>query len=164
MTPDIDRGGNVSDETKRRVVTWCHMHLANPVMRRLAGRIPGQAVIETVGRRSGVARHTPVGGRLEGSTFWMVANHGRRSSYVRNIEADPRVRLLIGGRWWVGTAHLLPGDDPRRRLGRLPRLNSLMVRLLGTDLLTLRIDVDRNTTPAAREPGAAPRHARDPSE
>jgi deazaflavin-dependent oxidoreductase (nitroreductase family) len=131
-------------DTKRRAVTWYHKHLANPVMRRLYGHVPGQVVIETVGRRSGLPRRIPVGGRLEGSTFWIVSNHGRQSGYVLNIEAHPRVRVLIEGGWRTGTARLVPSDDARQRLRRLPRFNSLLVRLLGTDLLTLRIDLDRD--------------------
>jgi deazaflavin-dependent oxidoreductase (nitroreductase family) len=130
-------------QRKRRRVTWFHRHLANPIMRRLAGYLPGQAVLETIGRRSGLPRRTPVGGRLDGASFWMVSDHGRKSHYVRNIEANPRVRIRIRGRWHTGSAHLLPGDDPRQRLRQLPRFNSALVRLLGTDLLTLRIDLDQ---------------------
>lgn len=29
-----------------------------------------------------------------------------------------------------------------QRLGNLPRLNSAMVRLMGSDLLTIRVDLD----------------------
>lgn len=60
---------------------------------------------------------------------------------MRNIKADPRVRVRIRGRWHEGTAHLLPDDDPVARLRRLPRVNSLGVRALGTDLLTVRVDL-----------------------
>lgn len=129
-------------ERKRRIVTWFHQYLANPLMRRLARFVPGQAVIETVGRRSGLRRQTPVGGRLDGSSFWLVADHGQRSNYVRNIEENSRVRIRIDSHWLEGTAHLLSDDDPRQRLKQLPRSNSLLVRLLGTDLLTIRIDLD----------------------
>jgi hypothetical protein len=61
---------------------------------------------------------------------------------VRNIEADPRVRVFVRGRWHSGTAVLLPEDDPLERQRSLPRLNALAVRLVGTDLLTIRIDLD----------------------
>jgi deazaflavin-dependent oxidoreductase (nitroreductase family) len=77
-----------------------------------------------------------VGGRRAGDSFWLVSEFGTRSQYVRNIEADPRVRVRIRGRWHEGTAHLLPDDDPVARLRRLPRINSLGVRALGTDLCT----------------------------
>jgi hypothetical protein len=40
------------------------------------------------------------------------------------------------------TAHLLPDDDVSERLRGLPGVNSALVRLMGSDLLTIRIDVD----------------------
>lgn len=119
-----------------------HRRLANPIMRRLGGRLPGQAVLETIGRASGLPRRTPVGGRLDGCTFWLVSDHGRQSNYVRNIEANPRVRLQLGGRWRSGVAEVRPGDDARARLKTLPRTNSLLVCMLGTDLLTVRVTLD----------------------
>jgi deazaflavin-dependent oxidoreductase (nitroreductase family) len=132
------------NEGKRRRVSWFHRNLANPTMRRIAGYLPGQAVLETTGRRSGRPRRTPIGGRFEGTDFWLVSDHGAHSDYVRNIQANPRVRLQAGGRWYTGTAHLLPDDDPQQRLRKLPRLNSTMVRLLGTNHLTIRIAVDES--------------------
>ncbi len=128
--------------TKRRVVSWVQRYIANPIARPLAGHIPGQAVLETVGRRSGLPRRTPVGGRVEGDSFWLVSEHGRAAQYVRNIEANPRVRLQVRSQWHTGTAHLLPDDDPHQRLRQLPEPNSTFVRLLGTNLLTIRIDLD----------------------
>lgn len=78
----------------------------------------------------------------ETDTFWIVAEHGRRSAYVRNIEADPRVRLRIGRRWRSGRATILPGDDPRARQLHTSRLNAAAVRALGTDLLAIRVDLE----------------------
>ncbi|MDP9391910.1 MAG: nitroreductase family deazaflavin-dependent oxidoreductase [Actinomycetota bacterium] len=57
----------------------------------------------------------PVGNGTDGDTFWIVAEHGRSAAYVRNIEADPRVRVKVGRQWRSGTAALLPGDDPGER-------------------------------------------------
>nr|WP_246011215.1 nitroreductase/quinone reductase family protein [Nocardia mexicana] len=111
-------------------------------MRRLVGHLPGQALLETIGRRSGGPRRTPIGGRVVDGSFWMVSDHGFASDYVRNIEANPRVRLQIRSRWYSGTAHLLPEDDALARLRRLPKFNSWNVRILGTDLLTIRVDLD----------------------
>ncbi|MBF6333714.1 nitroreductase/quinone reductase family protein [Nocardia transvalensis] len=128
--------------TKQRRVTWYHRHIANPLMRHVAGHLPGQALLETTGRRTGLPRRTPVGGRILDGSFWMVSDHGLASSYVRNIATNPRVRLQIRSRWHSGTAHLLPSDDPYARLRLLPRFNSWNVRLLGTNLLTIRIDLD----------------------
>ncbi|MFF4932904.1 nitroreductase/quinone reductase family protein [Streptomyces griseofuscus] len=123
-------------DRKHHIVTSFQRRL-NPLIRRL----PLQTVLETTGRVSGVPRRTPVGGRRVGGAFWLVSEFGHRSQYVRNIEADPRVRVRIAGRWHHGAAHLLPDDDPRARLRGLPRLNSTAVRALGTDLLTIRVDL-----------------------
>ncbi|MFJ8793079.1 nitroreductase/quinone reductase family protein [Streptomyces sp. NPDC102462] len=124
-------------ETKHRIVTRFQRHLANPLSRRL----PLQTVLETTGRTSGLPRRTPVGGRRVGDSFWLVSEFGLKSQYVRNIQADPRVRVRIRGRWHTGTAHLLPDDDAVARLRGLPRMNSAAVRAFGTDLLTVRVDL-----------------------
>ncbi|WP_327658846.1 MULTISPECIES: nitroreductase/quinone reductase family protein [unclassified Streptomyces] len=125
-------------ETKIRLVTTFQRHIANPVTRRL----PTQVLLETTGRTSGLARRTPVGGRRVGGAFWLVSEFGIKSQYVRNIQADPRVRVRLRSHWHSGTAHLLPDDDARARLRALPRLNSAAVRGLGVDLLTVRVDLD----------------------
>jgi hypothetical protein len=53
------------------------------------------------------------------------------------------VRIKIGEGWREGTAHVLDDDDPRARLRRMGlRLNALVVRLMGTDLRSVRIDLD----------------------
>ncbi|MER7777815.1 nitroreductase/quinone reductase family protein [Streptomyces sp. NPDC096191] len=126
-------------EKKYRAVTAFQRRL-NTVVRRL----PGQTLLETTGRVSGLPRRTPVGGRRVGDDFWLVSEFGERSQYVRNIRADPRVRVRVRGRWHQGTAHLLPDDDPLARLRRLPRLNSLAVRAMGvgTGLLTVRVELE----------------------
>ncbi|MGX1222590.1 nitroreductase/quinone reductase family protein [Streptomyces ambofaciens] len=126
-------------ERKYRTVTAFQRRL-NAVVRRL----PGQTLLETTGRVSGLPRRTPVGGRREGDSFWLVSEFGERSQYIRNIKADPRVRVRVGGRWYAGTAHLLPDDDPLARLRRLPRLNSMAVRAIGvgTGHLTVRVELE----------------------
>ncbi|HET9422544.1 MAG TPA: nitroreductase/quinone reductase family protein [Nocardioides sp.] len=136
---------------KYPVVNFVQKRLFNPVVRAALERgvrIPGYAVIETIGRKSGQQRRTPVGDGLDGDTFWIVAEHGHRAAYVRNLEANPRVRVRVRGKWRSGTAVTLPDDDPRERQRimaeqrRSTRLNSAAVRAMGTDLLTVRIDLD----------------------
>ena len=130
---------------KRTVATATAKYLVSPPVRLVAGRRfwPWHALLETTGRKSGRPRTTPVGDGLDGDTFWIVSEHGRRSAYVRNIEASPQVRVRVGGRWRDGVAHLMPGDDPKERQRRLGRpINALTVRAVGTDLLTVRIDLE----------------------
>jgi len=132
---------------KRRLTTALGTHLINPVVRFLVERgiaPPSYAILETTGRRTGAPRRTPVGNGLDGSTFWIVAEHGRRAAYVRNLIANPRVRVKVGRRWRSGTAHPVPDDDPRERQRRIGlRFNAAIVRTMGTDLMTVRVDLDR---------------------
>jgi deazaflavin-dependent oxidoreductase (nitroreductase family) len=120
--------------------------LVNPVVRRLLDRglMPRtHALLETTGRRSGVPRRVPVGNGLRGDTFWIVTEHGRESDYVKNILVDPQVRVKVGRTWRDGTAHLMPEDDVRARMRALGRpANDAMVRLAGSSLMTVRVDLD----------------------
>ncbi|MGF6887728.1 deazaflavin-dependent oxidoreductase (nitroreductase family) [Nocardia sp. GAS34] len=123
---------------QHRVVTTFQRYIGNPMLR----RSPAQTLLETTGRVSGQPRQTPIGGARVGNSFWLVSEFGERSQYIRNIQADNRVRLRLRGQWHSGTAHLLPEDDARARLRTLPRYNSAAVRAVGTDLLTVRVDLD----------------------
>lgn len=140
---------------KHRIVHWLQKYLFNPPIKFsfAIGLVPpGYALLETIGRKSGKPRRTPVGNGRVGEQFWIVAEHGKKAGYVRNIEGNPSVRLKlrdgIRARWYTGTAHLLPNDDPRERQrwlkDRLPSSasNAAAVRFFGTDLLTVRIDLD----------------------
>jgi deazaflavin-dependent oxidoreductase (nitroreductase family) len=138
VTPPSDR--------KRRLITALQVRVLNPPVKALAARglAPTVALLETTGRKSGEPRRTPVSKGLDRATdtFWIVAEHGRRAAYVRNIEADPHVRLRIGRRWRTGIATVLAGDDPRARQHHMTRLNAATVRAMGTELLTIRVDLD----------------------
>jgi deazaflavin-dependent oxidoreductase (nitroreductase family) len=131
---------------KARAVRLFQKYVLNPPVRALfaLGVVPPTHVLlETTGRKTGLPRRNPVGNGLDGDTLWIVAEHGRDASYVRNLEADPRVRVKIGRHWRTGIATILPDDDPRARLRRIGRpVNGFMVRTVGTDLLTIRIDLD----------------------
>ena len=140
---------------KHRIVHPLQKYLLNPPIKFLfaIGLVPpGYALLETTGRKTGKPRRTPVGDGRIGNRFWIVAEHGMNASYVRNIASNPGVRLKLReglrSRWHSGTAHLLPDDSPRERqrwlAGQLPSsaANAAVVRLLGTQLLTVRIDLD----------------------
>ena len=80
------------------------------------------ALIETIGRRSGAPRVTPITNGLDGDVFWIVTEHGHKANYVRNIEADPRVRVNVGSRWRTGVAQIVD-EDPEERLQQTVALN-----------------------------------------
>jgi deazaflavin-dependent oxidoreductase (nitroreductase family) len=130
--------------SKRRLSTALAHYVVNPVVK-LAVRlrlVRGWAILETRGRKTGLPRQNPVGNGLRGDTFWIVAEHGAKAGYVRNITADPRVRVFVNGRWRTGTGQALPSDDPLERQRSLPGFNARVVRLMGTELMTVRIDLD----------------------
>jgi deazaflavin-dependent oxidoreductase (nitroreductase family) len=140
---------------KYHVVHALQMYFLNPTIKVLIalGVAPsGYALLETIGRKSGKPRRTPVGNGRVGNEFWIVAEHGRRAGYIHNIESNPRVRVKLRHglrmQWHSGTAHLLPEDDPRERQRWLAEKvrgsssNAAAVRLFGTQLLPVRIDLD----------------------
>jgi deazaflavin-dependent oxidoreductase (nitroreductase family) len=110
------------------------------------------ALLETTGRRTGLARQTPVGDGLAGDTFWLVAVHGTQADYVRNLQAQPRVRVKAGGVWRSGTAVVLAADDAAARSRTLPhKWDAALGRMMASQPLTVRIDLD----PPARRPASA---------
>lgn len=139
---------------RSRVIDRLQKSVINP-LDRLAFALrtppPGDALLETVGRRTGQPRVTPVCDCLEGSTFWIVAQRGRDADYVKNIEANPRVRVkgsLSNSAWRAGTADILDDDDPKERiriLGRGNRWRRLRLQASASatiNPLTIRIDLD----------------------
>jgi deazaflavin-dependent oxidoreductase (nitroreductase family) len=140
---------------KLRLVRAVQRYLLNPPVKalfRLGLVPPGYALLETIGRRSGRPRQTPVGDGLIDQTFWIVAEHGDRAAYVQNLKSNPRVRVKLRQglktTWRTGTATVVTADDPYERQRRLSatslnrRLNAFVVRIMGTDLSTVRIDLD----------------------
>src|SRR3954471_15350161 len=126
------------DELRDRITYAIQKRVANPLMRRL----PIQTLLETTGRNSGEPRRTPVGGSRVGDQFWFVSEFGDKSQYVKNIKANPNVRVRLNGRWHKGVAHPVPDDNPQQRLKSLPQFNSFGVRTFGTNLLTIRVDFE----------------------
>jgi deazaflavin-dependent oxidoreductase (nitroreductase family) len=72
-------------------------------------------LVETKGRRTGKTRQVPVAMSREDDALWLIAQHGRHAGWVRNLEADPHVRVRLGRTWRTGTASLVPEDDVRAR-------------------------------------------------
>ena len=140
---------------KQQIVHALQKYVLNPPIKLLfaIGIVPpGYALLETTGCKTGKPRRTPVGTARIGKQFWIVAEHGMSAGYVRNLVRHPRVRVKLrkglGAKWYMGTAHVLPDDDPRERqrwlAAQLPSsvTNSAAVRLFGTELLTVRVDLD----------------------
>lgn len=132
-----------SGSRKRRWVLPLQRYVLNPPVKAAVwlGLVPAYALIETTGRRTRRRRTTVVGVSREDDHVWIVAEQGRHAGYVRNLDADPSVRLRLRGRWVDGVAHVVEDDDPERRLERFGRAHAGTVRSFGTDLLTIRVDL-----------------------
>lgn len=107
------------------------------------GLAPGAfALLETIGRRTGKPRPVCVGNGLDGDTFWVIAAHGDQADWVRNIQHDRRVRVLVNRRWRTGWAVILPDDDTEARSRQLPvQWDAAIGRAIATTPLTIRIDL-----------------------
>ena len=89
----------------RRRFVLLFWRLMNPLVRPLAGVAPWWVLVETVGRRTGKRRRTPLAvGRRDASGIWVIAVHGRRSGWVLNAEAADTVRYRHRLRWVAATA------------------------------------------------------------
>lgn len=106
------------------------------------------ALLETIGRKSGQPRVTPVTNGLDGDEFWIVTEHAGRADYVRNIKANPHVRVKVGDRWRTGTAYLLDDVAPEAALERIveqnaaTRRNADVIRKVQTEMRVIRVDLD----------------------
>ena len=74
---------------KHQIVHTLQKYLLNPPTKLALAvglPLPGYAFLETKGRKTGKPRRTPVGDGRIGNQFWLVAEHGMKAGYVRNIE------------------------------------------------------------------------------
>ena len=150
----INDSAAAQDPVRRRRTVLFQRYVANPPMKAAVwlGLIPGHMIVETVGRKTGKRRRTVVGcavSRAEhdsrsGDAVWVVAEQGRHAGYVRNLEAQPRVRIRLGRRWLDATAAVVDDDDPQARLdASFDPKHAALVRRAGTSLLSVRFDLDR---------------------
>ena len=66
------------------------------------------------GRKSGLARRTPVNYALVDDQIYCTAAFGSRADWYRNVLADPHVQVWLGDGWYAGEAEEVPPDDPQR--------------------------------------------------
>jgi deazaflavin-dependent oxidoreductase (nitroreductase family) len=72
----------------------------------------GLIVLETRGRRTGRRARVPLAATRVGGSVVVSTFRGRRSQWVRNLAARPRVRFWLRGRERSATAHVIaPGGS-----------------------------------------------------
>ena len=118
-----------------------------------AGRGPARLVLilTTTGRKSGLPRQTPLQYEQVGEDFYIASARGPQADWFRNLQAEPRVAVLVGGRQFPALAEAV--TDPGRiadflalRLQRHPRMVGLIMRLEGFPLRYTRADLERFAT------------------
>jgi deazaflavin-dependent oxidoreductase (nitroreductase family) len=83
-------------------------------------------------------RRTPLArGPVDDDVLWLAAVHGRHANWVRNLEANPEVRIKMSGRWHTARATVEAFDvTVARRFNRYARSGP---RTLGIDPALIRI-------------------------
>jgi deazaflavin-dependent oxidoreductase (nitroreductase family) len=87
--------------------------VTNRVLGPLARWLPGFAVVEHVGRRSGTVRHSPVNLFRHGDRFVIALTYGAGSEWVRNVQAAGEFTVITRGRRRPLTEPELVHDERR---------------------------------------------------
>jgi deazaflavin-dependent oxidoreductase (nitroreductase family) len=67
--------------------------------------------LETIGRVSGEPRAVEIWFAAAGERLYLLAGGRDDAHWVRNVRANPRVRLLCGDRTFRGQAHVIEGES-----------------------------------------------------
>jgi deazaflavin-dependent oxidoreductase (nitroreductase family) len=89
-------------------------------------------VLRTTGRQSRRVRDVPLGYAIGDGAVWCVAGFGRSTHWFRNIEADPRVEVILPGGAFYGIAEEITDRDAwlagfRLVIGNIGIIGRLMV-------------------------------------
>lgn len=73
--------------------------------------------LETIGRTSRRPREIEIWFAADADRVYLLSGGRDDAHWVRNLRADPHVRLRIGGKWFNGTAREIEGqpEEPRAR-------------------------------------------------
>ena len=73
--------------------------------------------VTTTGRRTGNPHQIEIWFGGDGGTIYLLSGGGDRSDWVKNLRADPSVRVRIGDREWQARARVVEdrGEDARAR-------------------------------------------------
>jgi deazaflavin-dependent oxidoreductase (nitroreductase family) len=108
--------------------------VTNPIVRRVAGRLPGFAIVTHVGRRSGRTYRTPVNLFRADERYVIALTYGSASQWVRNVlaagECDVETRgervRLVGPELRHDPERTLVPPAVRRILG-VANVNDFMI-------------------------------------
>ena len=120
--------------------------LFNPLVKSAAAAgipTPTVVILETAGRKSGLPRRNPVGNPIR----WRHPVGSRRARQEGVVRQEHRGEPARASKARAALAHRHGANAPRRRpsgasAADLNKLNSAVVRAMGSELLTVRIDLD----------------------
>jgi deazaflavin-dependent oxidoreductase (nitroreductase family) len=113
-----------------RWLTRVNLALTNRLTRPLASRLPGFALLEHIGRRSGQVRQTPLNAFRRGDGRWIVAlTYGPDVQWVRNVLAAGRCRMQVQGRWFELVEPRRFRDPARRQVPLVVRWGLTLLRV-----------------------------------
>lgn len=75
--------------------------------------------LTTTGRRSGNPHTIEIWFGARDRTLYLLSGGGRRSDWVRNLEATPHVRVRIAGSEWAALARVVTDGDEEQLARRL---------------------------------------------
>jgi len=89
-------------------------------------------ILRTRGRKSGEMRDAPLGYTVVGEYVYCVAGFGRKTHWLQNVLADPKVDVILPSRAFSGIAEEVTDADERLRvLPMLLRSMGVIVGMLG---------------------------------
>lgn len=108
----------------------------------VAGYAPWWVLLETTGGRTGLPRRTPLSnGPLNDGTLSLLAVYGATAGFVKNVHANPTVRVKRRGRWHEGVAEIRePTPEAINALGIYAR--RVLLRI-GTSAKILQITLTK---------------------
>ena len=122
--------------TRLRWISPFTKRVVNPITRRFARRLPGFAIVEHVGRRSGRAYRTPLNVFRHRDRYVFALTYGRDVDWVRNVVAAGGCTIVAGGRTLRLIEPELIHDEARKLMPQPVRAFLGLLRV--TEFLALR--------------------------
>ena len=101
--------------------------------------------LTTTGRRSGQPRRITIWFAAVGDVLYLLAGGREEAHWVRNLQADPLVRVEIRGRTYEGRGRVVEGeaDDPVARDALAAKYGTKGLTRWLRESLPVRIDLER---------------------
>jgi deazaflavin-dependent oxidoreductase (nitroreductase family) len=102
-------------------------------------------ILRTRGRKSGEMRDAPLGYCVVGDAVYLIAGFGRKTHWFQNVNADPRVEVILPSQAFSGLAEEVTDMAERRRV--LP----ILLRSMGLVAVSLGMGNPWQMTPDEME-------------